>query len=103
MKAKQKVKKLLSNHQHFRDSDNKLIAAYWYNEIKGKGLNPNEMTGMDLLHYFADCKLTNPETIRRSRAKIQEENPNLRGNNYTARKGVIQKQWRKDLGYESGN
>ena len=99
MKAKDKVKNLLIKYPSYRDSDNKLIAAYWYKELKRKGINPDEMSGMDFLHYFADCKITNSETIRRSRAKLQEENISLRGNNYTARKGVIQKKWRKDLGY----
>ena len=99
MRAKDKVKNLLVKYPHFRDSDNKLIAAYWFQELKGKGVNLNEISAMEFLHYFAESKLTNSETIRRSRAKLQEENISLRGNNYTARKGVIQKQWRKDLGY----
>jgi len=99
MKAKDKVERLLTTHPHFRDSDNKLIAAYWFSELKRKGMDIEKMSAMDLLHYFAESKLTNTETIRRSRAKLQEEKPNLRGNNYTARKGVIQKQWRKELGY----
>ncbi len=99
MKAKDKVTTLLTKFPELRDSDNKLIAFFWYKELKRKGMNPNQMSAMDFLQYFSDSKLTNSETIRRSRAKLQEENISLRGNNYTARKGVIQKQWRKDLGY----
>ena len=99
MKAKDKVKTLLTKFPELRDSDNKLIAFFWYKQLKRKGMNLDEMSAMDFLQYFSDSKLTNSETIRRSRAKLQEENISLRGNNYTARKGVIQKQWRKDLGY----
>ncbi len=101
MKAKNKVKTLLTKYPRFRDSDNKLIAAYWLEELKRKGLNPDEMSGMEFLHQFADSKITNPETIRRSRAKLQEEDSSLRGNNYSLRKGAIQDKWRKDLGYDN--
>ena len=90
MKAKDKVKTLLTKYPRFRDSDNKLIAAFWLEELKRKGLNPDEMNGMDFLHLFADSKITNPETIRRSRAKLQEEDTSLRGVTYSVRKGSIQ-------------
>tara|TARA_R100001440_G_scaffold42124_1_gene61784 strand:+ start:421 stop:729 length:309 start_codon:yes stop_codon:yes gene_type:complete len=101
MKAKDKVKNLLTKYPHFRDSDNKLIAAYWFEELKRKGMNPNEMSGMDFLHYFADSKLTNSETIHRCRRKAQEQNKELRGKNYEVRQDKMQKQWRKDLGYDN--
>ena len=99
MKAKDKVKNLLIKYPHFRDSDNKLIAAYWFEELKRNGMNPNEMSGMDFLHYFADSKLTNSETIHRCRRKAQEQNKELRDKNYEVRQDKMQKQWRKDLGY----
>ena len=99
MKAKEKVKILLTKYPHFRDSDTKLIAAYWFEELKKKGFNANEISGMDFLHYFAQSKLTNSETIHRCRRKAQEENPELRGNSYQTRQDKMQKQWRKDLGY----
>ena len=35
------------------------------------------------------------------RAKLQEEQSELRGKVYNVRKGIIQDQWRKDLGYEN--
>ncbi len=103
MKAKDKVKILLTKYPHFRDSDTKLIAAYWFEELKRKGFNPDEMSGMDFLHYFAKSKLTNSETIHRCRRKTQEENTELRGKSYQTRQDKMQKQWRKNLGYESGN
>jgi hypothetical protein len=99
MKSKDKVKNLLIKYPHFRDSDNKLIAAYWFEELKGKGVNPDEISGMEFLHFFANSKLTNSETIHRCRRKAQEENTELRGKSYQTRQDKMQKQWRKDLGY----
>tara|TARA_Y100001973_G_C5138162_1_gene301462 strand:- start:718 stop:1023 length:306 start_codon:yes stop_codon:yes gene_type:complete len=99
MRAKDKVKNLLVKYPHFRDSDNKLIAAYWFQELKGKGVNLNEISAMEFLHYFAESKLTNSETIHRCRRKAQEENTELRGKSYYNRQEKMQKQWRKDLGY----
>ena len=101
MRAKQKVKELLTKFPELRDSDNKLIAFYWYKELKAKGMNPKEMSGMDFLQYFSSSKLTNSETIHRCRRKAQEQNKELRGKNYEVRQDKIQKQWRKDLGYEN--
>ena len=101
MKAKDKVKNLLTKYPRFRDSDNKLIAAYWLEELKAKGVNLNEISALQFLQYFANSKLTNSETIHRCRRKAQEENTELRGKSYQTRQDKMQKQWRKDLGYES--
>jgi len=102
MKTKETIKKILLEKPHLRDSDNKLIAAYWFRELKGKGIDPKVITALDFLHKYADSELTNAETIRRMRAKLQEENPGLRGRVYAIRKSKIQDQWRKDLGYKFG-
>ena len=101
MKAKTTIVKLLTQDVRLRDSDNKLIARYWLNEMKEKGFNTNKISAYEMLCLFAESKLTSPETIRRYRCKLQEENKNLRGKKYQKRKGIIQTQWRKDLGYET--
>lgn len=101
MKSKQKVLNLLMNKPELRDSDNKLIARFWHNEMSGKGMNPSELSAYEMLCMFAESKLTNPETIRRMRQKLQEQHKELRGKKYQERKGTIQNQWRKDLGYET--
>jgi hypothetical protein len=44
------------------------------------------MSAYDFLQLFSRGKFTNSESIRRVRAKIQEENPALRGKNYENRK-----------------
>ena len=100
MKTKETIKKILLQKPHLRDNDNKLIAAYWFRELRNKGIESETITALDFLHKYADNELTNAESIRRMRAKLQEENPNLRGRAYAIRKGKIQDQWRQDLGYE---
>ena len=101
MNSKAKVLHLLTEDFRLRDSDNKLIARYWHNEMSGKGMNPSELSAYEMLCLFAESKLTNPETIRRMRQKLQEQHKELRGKKYQERKGTIQNQWRKDLGYET--
>ena len=101
MKTKETIKKILLEKPHLRDNDNKLIAAYWFRELKNKNVNVEEITALDFLHRYADNKLTNAETIRRMRAKLQEEYPEVRGRAYAIRKGVVQDEWRKKLGYEN--
>ena len=102
MKTKEVVKQLLIDTPHLRDSDNKLIATYWFNELKEKQINPNKINGLEFMQMFANSKLTNIKTIERMRRKLQEECPELRGKLYVARKETIQDQWRKDLGYGNG-
>ena len=101
MKTKEIVKQLLIDKPHLRDSDNKLIATYWFNELKEKKIDPNKINGLEFMQMFANSKLTNIKTIERMRRKLQEEHPELRGKLYVVRKGTIQDQWRKDLGYEN--
>tara|TARA_R110002012_G_scaffold135161_1_gene288829 strand:+ start:563 stop:874 length:312 start_codon:yes stop_codon:yes gene_type:complete len=100
MKTKDIVKNLLIQRPHLRDSDTKLIATYWFNELKKKNINPSEINGLEFMKLFADSKLTNIKTIERMRRKLQEESPELRGKLYKVRKETIQDQWKKDLGYE---
>tara|TARA_R110000787_G_scaffold19512_1_gene58450 strand:- start:226 stop:534 length:309 start_codon:yes stop_codon:yes gene_type:complete len=101
MKTKEVIKKLLTKYPNLKDNDNKLIANYWNLELKDKNKDINVMTASELLSMYAQSQLTNAETIRRMRAKLQEEVPSLRGKAYELRKGTIQDKWRKDLGYEN--
>jgi hypothetical protein len=101
MKTKEVIKKLLTKYPNLKDNDNKLIANYWNLELKDKNKDINVMTASELLSMYAQSQLTNAETIRRMRAKLQEEVPSLRGRAYELRKGTIQDKWRKDLGYEN--
>lgn len=78
---KEKVYKLLLNNGNLRNSDQKLIATIWFSECK----NLNVMTAFDFLQKFSKGEFTNPESIRRTRQKVQEEIPALRGTNYKKR------------------
>ena len=75
----------LEEHEHLRDNDEKLIATIWKLELYRNNINPKSITAFDFLQLFANGKLTNPESIRRSRAKIQETFPLLRGDKYNHR------------------
>jgi hypothetical protein len=99
MNTKEEIKKLLIKSPHLRDSDPKLIATYWFNELKKKDVNLYNITGYELLKLFADSKLTNTESIRRMRQKVQEENEDLRGNYYKGRQTIEQDKMKAKLGY----
>jgi len=77
-KIKYRVKAYLTKHPHLRNSDNRLIATIWKQDIL-HSRNLFLTSANEFLSLYADGKLTNAETIRRVRQKIQEENPDLRG------------------------
>ena len=76
--VKDRVKALLVSYPHLRDNDNKLIATIWKQDLRNMGINLDIAT-YNFLQLYALCELSNAETIRRVRQKIQEENPDLRG------------------------
>jgi hypothetical protein len=96
LNIKDKVLELLKRHPHLRDSDEKLTANIWLNESRGV------VTAYDLLNLYANGGLTNAESIRRCRQKIQMENPELRGSSYEKRHAK-QTKIKEQLGYESKN
>ena len=89
---KERIYYLLNYKTNLRDSDHKLIANYWWFEIGEQRIK--NMTAEEFLKEFSQGKITGPETIRRCRQKLQEENRELRGLSYKARKkeGVEVKQ-----------
>jgi len=95
MKTKDKVIYWLDKYPKLRDDDNRLCANIW-----SKELNNLEITAKDFLKLYASNKLTSAPSIKRARAKLQEECPKYRGDKYNLRKGILQDKWRKDLGYE---
>lgn len=86
---KKKVIKLLTEKPHLRDDDNKLIANIWCSETgkdeKGVSIS-KQTTAFDFLLAFSESQYTSPESIRRCRQKVQEQNPDLRGKSYKNRK-----------------
>lgn len=75
------VKKVLEEHKETRDSDSKLIC--WVYSIT----NPNIMglSFSKVMWNSAYFDLPSFETIRRTRQKIQHDNPHLRGVMYEKR------------------
>ena len=81
---KAKVKQLLTDLPHLRDDDNKLIANIWHKQIGKEKIK--DLTAFDFLVHISEGQLINPESIRRVRQKIQEQNVLLRGKSYKSRK-----------------
>lgn len=78
-----KVKELLIQVPHLRDSDDKLITTIWYHEVKDE---MKYMSGMEMLRTIAEGLLSSTESITRARRLCQEQNPELRGKSYKVRK-----------------
>ena len=74
------ITNLLTNYEHLRDNDSKLIANVYY-----KQLNDKSITAKEFLQFMSQGLLVNPESVRRCRQLIQEKNPELRGEKYKAR------------------
>ena len=68
------IRDLLIKHPHLRDNDNKLLANVWFQSVI-----PLEEAWMDFLALIASGDLPSSESIRRCRQKLQELNPELRG------------------------
>ena len=81
IKQKDLIWGLLLNNPRFRDNDQALISHIWSLEIP----NLNITNAQQVLDLLADKKLSNPVTIWRTRQKIQQEIPALRGALYHKR------------------
>jgi hypothetical protein len=80
---KAKVKYLLQQYPLTRDNDSLLISYIYYYEIGEPALT--QMNALEFLKLFSKGDLPSTESIRRMRAKIQEEYPALRGLKYKER------------------
>lgn len=96
---KSKIQKLLEEKPFLKDCDSKLCTHIWFREMKSQGFNPYETPSTEMLLLYSQKKLTQAPTIKRARAKLQEENPSLRGLKYHKRQNA-QPLWKKKLGYE---
>jgi len=96
LKIKPRVQLLLEQYPHLRDCDEKLLSNIWYYEAEKLGID----SLFAFLRAYSNGELTNSESVRRSRQKIQEEIPSLRGSNYKHRQNytdVI----KEELGYNT--
>jgi hypothetical protein len=84
-KVKDVVKSMLENNVLSRNSDTHLATLIW--RVECEKLNITELNSF--LLAFSNGELTHFESIRRCRAKWQEELPSLRGTNYNERKAKV--------------
>lgn len=75
------VKERLENSTKMRDDDALLIADIWREQLEQMGAK----TMYDVLNAIAGKMLHSPESIRRSRQKVQQDFANLRGTVYNKR------------------
>jgi hypothetical protein len=80
-KIKDRVEKLLREKPHLRDCDEALMANIWYHEATSRDIN----TMYGFLDAYSKGLLTNGESVRRIRQKLQEVHPELRGDKYNLR------------------
>jgi hypothetical protein len=78
--VKQRVKSILEVNKDTRDCDRLLISIIWSED------SFNIEDKKDFLDMLINGELTSPETIRRCRQRLQEENETLRGYKYKLRK-----------------
>lgn len=93
-----RVRKILENHPQTRESDQFLSATIWFNEMLALGIGRDE--AIKVCKLIKENKLTSFESISRSRRKVQEETPSLRGRNYYERHRK-QTKIRTELGYRN--
>lgn len=82
---KETVMELLEKHDHLKDDDNRLIATIWKIQFGGTE-NLKAISAYDFLKLMSEGKIESPESIRRTRQKVQEKCPLLRGSKYKKRK-----------------
>lgn len=76
-----KVHQLLIKHGKSKDDDRELLLAWIYYQ---EGLSLEEKDAFNVLKDVLR-RMPSLETLSRCRRKLQEENPDLRGNNYYKR------------------
>lgn len=98
MNTKEKVKYWLNKYESLKDDDERLCSNIWAMEIEEL-----RRENKDFLELYSTKQLTVAPSIKRARAKIQEENPKYRGATYNKRQGKLQDEWRNSLGYPNKN
>lgn len=88
--TKQYVMNYLKYHKLakiFRDNDRRLVARFWSDELSRMKppVDPKQISGYDLLKIYAEGKLTSHDVITRARRKAQEDDKELRGDNWKNR------------------
>jgi len=94
--CKELVRRILVEKPRTRDCD---IRLRWC-VVRELGHDPDKLTFTDALRMEKNKLLPNAESIRRTRAKLQEEDTSLRGELY-AERHEKQESWQTELGYKN--
>lgn len=78
------VKELLGTYPATRDCDRKLLMKVWQHQYPY--LDSMFVNFSQFKNAFEGGNLANPSSVRRARAKVQEEHEELRGERYGKRK-----------------
>ena len=98
IKMQDKVKSILTIKRQCRDNDVYLIYEIWAKELSKYNLNIKNMHLVPILKMWHNKEISHPSAIMRARRKVQEENPETRGDLWEKRHKE-QKQVQEDLGY----
>lgn len=80
------VKHLLETVPSLRDSDERLVANFWYYELKNKFNHSSaKLIAHDFFTMYADGEMTTADVITRARRLLQQLHPELRGKTWEAR------------------
>lgn len=90
-KIKEIVQDLLTKQDSLKDNDERLAANVLHHALKLLGKDPSTLSAYGLLQLYADNKLPTIDYITRVRRKLQESNPDLRGEAYAKRKHKAEK------------
>lgn len=90
------VREVLLDFPPTRDCDMKLTALVWSKYYKSPVVLEN-MDSREFLKKIYDNKLPHVVSIVRSRQKLQQLNPDLRGDKYKDRQERLQKDVKKDM------
>jgi len=98
---KAKIARMLDRNPHCKDNDRKLCCNIWAEEISNMtgGLDYKCTSLHSFLQHYAEGNLTSAPTIKRARAKLQEEYPEYRGYKYNNRKTKQADRMVQELGY----
>ena len=87
---KQRVYDLLRTCPETKDNDQYLYALILNADLLIAGYEPKELPAHELFKLMKAGKVSNPESVRRMRQKLQEEYENLRGASYKHRQRKAQ-------------
>jgi len=94
-----KIYNLLITNQKSRDNDMLLVALFWKHELGVSDVSElDNISSRILFRKMVNGEVTHFETIRRTRAKLQEKHPEVRGEKYLKRL-QRQEELKGDLGY----